>query len=235
MTLKLPSLFLAGLALALAPAAGRAAPVTVASDPGTTYTTAGLTGFSTFGDMMDGMSVTAHFVGGSSETVAWADVAAGAGGATGTGWSLTEAGDTFSSSWILTNMTGLGLTRLVLDGAPGRTVFDRTNPSPGTPGSASGLDFDELVASALTITATYRDAVAVGMAAPVGDLYRVLDVEFLTAGGLPTATTFTFEADTDNGSTEVVIQQVPEPVGLVLLGAGFAGAAGWRRLRRRAA
>src|SRR5262249_17935497 len=158
--------------------------ITVTSDPGTTNTTGGITGFQTFGDMMVGMSVTAFFTNGSSEVATWMATGPGAGRAQGTGWSLSESGDTFSPAlgsdpWNLRNAIpgDIGITRLVLDGGPGMTIFDRTNPSPGTPGSGSGLDFTSDHFDALDITATYRNQVAVTPNAPVGDIYRVLDVQ----------------------------------------------------------
>ena len=46
-------------------------------------------GFHTFGNLMDGMIVTAHFDGGGSETVEWAATVDDAGSAIGTGWSLS--------------------------------------------------------------------------------------------------------------------------------------------------
>ena len=61
----------------------------------------GINRFITDGAAMVGMSVTVNFLGGASETVAWAatDPQSGAAtGAFGTGWSISSSGDTFNSN-----------------------------------------------------------------------------------------------------------------------------------------
>jgi len=61
----------------------------------------GINRFITDGAAMMGMSVTVNFLGGASETVAWAatDPQSGAAtGAFGTGWSISSSGDTFNSN-----------------------------------------------------------------------------------------------------------------------------------------
>src|SRR5512143_1608987 len=72
--------------------------VTVQKDPGNTWVTTALTGYSTYGDMMDGMTVTAYFAGGGSQSALWQDTGVGAGQAAGTDWYLSEVGDTFDGS-----------------------------------------------------------------------------------------------------------------------------------------
>ena len=160
---------------------------TVVYDAGTINETTALTGFSTHGDDMDGMKVTAWY-GAVSETAIWGDTGPGAGAAFGTGWSLTESGDTFGGTWTLTNNTGSAMTRLLIDAGPGDTVYDISwppgdnNPGSGygTAGSARGWTFDVTGGSdaGLNIVATYRDLVALSGNAPVGDLYRYLDIQF---------------------------------------------------------
>ncbi len=211
------SALLAVLALVLmAPMASHA--LTVNYDSGTTYTTTALTGYSTSGDMMDGMSVTAYFSAGGSQTLAWADTGLGAGGVTGTDWSLSQSGDTFSNSWSLSST--VSLTGLVIDGAPGDTIFDITwDTYPGTPGSASGRTFTTAYTGDLT--ATYRNLLGVGGNAPVGDLYTMLELDFGTAGFL---NNLTFIADTDNAEyAGDIVPSVPEPSTFLLFGGGLLG------------
>ena len=105
----------------------------------------GLTGFQTTGAMMDGMQVTACFVGNRiCETLAWADGGgADSGGVSGTGWALRLTGDSFVQSWEFdfTNDPGQ-LETLLLDGRGALTIFDRTfGGAVGTPGSALGRDW----------------------------------------------------------------------------------------------
>jgi hypothetical protein len=80
-----------GLRLALATfallaAQQASAALTLVNDPTNTINIPGLTGFVTTGDLMDGMSVTATFSGGLTQTRSWADTGPGAGGVTGSGW-----------------------------------------------------------------------------------------------------------------------------------------------------
>ena len=161
-----------------------------------------------FGDMMDGMTVTARFADGTSETVPWM--------ATGTpkegqaigglgSWSLTQKGNTYNKLWTLeyhhTPGTSGGLpllTGLTLDGmASGildtQVVFDRSKDVSGapigigTPVSALGKD---IVTSPdpypfFDIMATYYGEVTITgnppnpSATAVGDIYRFLDIRFL--------------------------------------------------------
>lgn len=225
-------LLVAGLSALLAVGA-QAATVNVSYDAGTTNTTTALTGYSTYGDMMVGMVVTAWF-GATSETVVWAATGAGAGAAVGTGWSLSESGDTFGSSWFLTNSSGAALTRLLIDAGPGDSVFDTTAVAGDTAGSASGWSFQLVNISAAdandTINAEYRDAVALGMASPVGDLYRYLDISI--RDGLSSGSVMEYVTDTDNLEFAGDLTPVPDTAStLGCLGLGLLAMFGAARRR----
>ena len=194
----------------------------------------GLTGFVTTGAMMNGMSVTAYFKDGTFETEIWGATGLTAGGVFGTDWSLSLAADSFTSSWSFVNDDAGKLTRLVLDGSTGLTVFDKREPDYGTDGSFSGLDFRSNLAGDGSVIATYRNQVSVGGAGRVGDLFQILDIDFSGLQTNGTHDSFTFVQDTDNDSRrdpDDDLQSIPEPTMLALFGIGLIGVA---RAGRRA-
>lgn len=140
-----------------------------------------------------------------------------------------EVGDTFGGTWTLSNSSGKTINSLLIDGQPGDTIFDITNPDPGTDGSARGWTFET---DYTPIIATYRDLVALTGYAPVGDLYLRLNLQFTGDGfasGAVAPHTMTFIADTDMAATHGDIHPTPEPTTILLIGLGLVGLVGARR------
>ncbi|MBM3523107.1 MAG: hypothetical protein FJX57_09130 [Alphaproteobacteria bacterium] len=199
------------------------AAIVYSTDVTTPASIPGLSSFSTEGNEMTGLRVRAVFTGGTDETRVWLPTGANSGGVTGTGWRLDQIGDTFTQPWLFTMSAGLGqLLRLTLDGSLGLTIFDRTEPSMGTPGSAQGRDFEFFGGTCASCDAvvTYRQPTQIGGDAAVGDLWQVVDILFADDGD-PTGPreTWQFRQDTDND----IRRDVPTPATLPLL-AGAIGA-----------
>jgi hypothetical protein len=220
-------------ALVVFPALLSAGTVSITYVNGTQYVAdPSLTGYATDGAMMDGMLVTAYF-GANSYSGAWADTGASSGGVTvGGKFSLTESGDTFGGTWELTNLNSTQLTRLVLWGPPGLTIFDtcpgadsNCNSDFGTPGSARGMNF-KVTGGTFTgdIDVLYSNTVSLPSASPVGDLFASLDLSFADGfWGAAAPATLLFNQDTDSAPSDIgsITPAVPEPSSLILLGSGL--------------
>jgi hypothetical protein len=166
-----------------------------------------LTSFSTFGSDMAGIRVTANFLNGTSESLIWGATSSVAGGVFGTGWSLTQSGNTYlqlddpnGSRWTLTNSSANLLSSLVIDTIPGNTVFDilPTNSGPNnTPNSAEGWAFQTTFGLAPT-SYNYLDPIDISQ----GDLFGRLVLDWTT--GFTGA--MQFLADTDSGRDDDPVQ-----------------------------
>ena len=235
--------------------------LTVQLSAGTPFSVSTVNDFSPNGFSMAGMQVTATFKDSTSQTVTWTATDAISGNALGTDWSLAESSDTFDHLWSLTNNTGKLMTGLLLEGgANGHFVFDAqgdgspslattrgrlpsadpNNPKTGTLGSQFGGTFDPFDNSVygMSVTATYVNAVQLGAASPVGDLWTTLRIDFGTnnmgSTGLLSINGFQFQfyADTDLFGDSQTPPVVPEPNSLAIVaGLGLMFACCNRRSR----
>jgi hypothetical protein len=207
--------------------------------PGTTLNAIDLTGFATTGAEMTGMTVAALF-GGGMVTCIWAPTGVDTGGCSGSAvgvgsFSVSQAGDTFSNNWILTNTTAVGAAPIPLlgvffDGVPGLTVFDRTfGGVSGTAGSELGADATGTTpAGQPNGVALYIDQVATLGNPPVGDLFARLSLTF--GNGLLPQNSAMWIADTD---TIGLRGNVPEPGNWAMLLLGGCVLICFGRLRLR--
>lgn len=218
----------------VAAAAAHAATIipTVTTSSGTTYNTALLTDFSTTTAEMLGSMVTVTFFGGSMNSAIWT-----AAGASNTGWSLFESGDTYSGPWTFTNTAsagGLAITSFAFDGAPGNTTFDISPSTIGSPGSSFGRSFSSVTGPAgLSVNALYTNQLNVG-GVFYGDEYTKLITTF-GGGGLTSGNSITFRADTDNASVRGggITASVPEPATWAMMLVGFGAIGGAMRKSRQ--
>ena len=152
------------LLLIAATCASAASIFTAGQDPGTSLAAVDITGFSTTGNDMGGMTITGAFAGGGTAVCTWVNGGGNAGGCTasngGRGFHLALDGDTFSASWFLTNILGANLLSLTFDGPAGFTVFDRATGflglSEGTAGSSLGKDASGSTSSAVGGSVSYN-------------------------------------------------------------------------------
>lgn len=183
-----------------------------------------VSGFETSGNQMSGIKVTANYLDGGSQTVTWNPTGVQAGGALGSGWSLTQVGDTFFSPWDFYTSDGFTqkIASLVINAIPGNTVFDSVADGEGTIGSSLGTPFTVLSGQPPDTYAYSTDILGAQ-----NDLKGVLSLSWNSGftGKL------SFLADTDSGTVDDPLQAaVPEPT--TIAGVALA-AAGLTRLRRR--
>lgn len=195
-------------------------------------------------DMRD-MVVTVLRTDGETDTRVWGATTAGR--AIGIGWSLNVlSGETGVDAWGVANsLSHAPIFQMILQGKPGRVLFDVEMYDPtrgsacavhesgvGLPlacstGSGQGRRFVYLSGD-FEATVTYSDPVGLAGAAPVGDLFYTMTIEFARPG--MGAGTFSFFQDTDLAGRSAV--PLPAPAAL-LAAAWFALVARQRRVQYR--
>jgi hypothetical protein len=188
------------------------------------------------GSGMGGLQVTVTTVAGVSSTAIWAPTT-GLGGAASSsglgGWSLSATGNTFAALWNFAFSGTAGPLRSIeLSGIGANIAFDRSQPSPGTAGSAQGRDFtvdldNDGFADDPDWVVTYSTAIGLLGAAPLGDIFGVLTIDFGSDGF--SGQSFAFLQDTD--TFVPAGEPIPEPGPLTLIATALT-AAGLVRLQR---
>ncbi len=236
------NILLAFAVMALVVGAGNANALTVNYVPTPAQTTTGVDNFATTFDMMVGMSVEVTWGNLSTTDFTWSSPGGLAGGVSDSnGFTLGSIGDSFSSSWALAPNNTYVINSIFIDAGTGGTVFDVWSGSTGTPNSANGHPFSVTsITGNFDITATYSGGVQIGSAAPVGDLYRYLNIDFTSTainvlggnyqGYFGANDLLSFRADTDNLELGE-IDPVPEPSTMLLMGAGILGLVAYNRKR----
>ncbi len=171
-----------------------------------------LSRFVTTGADIAGAMVTARFLDGKTETLAWQSTGRASGGVTGTGWSLGQSLDSFRYPWLLDVDADATLSRLTINLLEGNGLFDVNPLARGpfnTPGSKAGAAF-RLKPGAFVSAVTEPSRVSYDLPIDIsqGDLFAALTLEW--DGGFG-GSALEFVADTDSGTVANPVRLVDEP------------------------
>ena len=255
-----------GAALALVSVTDQAQAQVVTAPPGpVVFNTNQVFDFSTRGQDMNGMSVIVCLSSVGCQNKSWGALDASYNGVQDAGLYRIRVGrteDTYSGDWRFDLWSGNDLQSVTFSGFLGNTIFDRTLPNPGTPGSSDGLDGDlrnQCVAYYSsnncvdfgTGSVQYRNRVSLNSML-YGDIFETVFIDFtkvsLTGpdanGGLDND--FTTECLNRTGddcraegfyllmdTDNARLSTVPEPSTYALMGAGLLGIFGVARRRNR--
>ncbi len=191
---------------------------------------------------MVGMLITATYSNGTSLSCSWTTSGMCSNTPSGGGFVVSyPTADSTSplnggTDWTISNTrAGLTMTSISFDGLPGMTAFDRCmglfggfNDSgtnllaclgSGTSNSSAGYSVnDGNGGSAISANVVYTDELHLANAAPVGDLWGKITINFTSS--FNTGNTFTFRTDTDTLS-DIIIADAPEPGTFAMMGAAL--------------